>query len=121
MTQYNTLNVEFSNSQLNKLKSRIKYGTEVTLNLPSNVIGNSNDESNFKHKLLLSNTQVSWLCKTFAKRSSANIKLSKSQLSKAVQLRRFLGSLLGLLLKPGLPLLKNVLKPLAINFLIPQD
>ena len=51
MTQYNTLNVKLSNSQLNKLKSRIKNDNEVTLNLSSNVIGDSNKETNFPHKL----------------------------------------------------------------------
>ena len=66
MTQYNKLNVKFSNSQLNKLKYRIKNGTEVTLNPSSNLIGNSNDEANFPHKLLLINTQVSKICKAFA-------------------------------------------------------
>ena len=58
MTQYNILNVKSSNSQLNKLKSGIKNGTEVTLKLSSNVVGDSNDENNFPHKLLLTNTQV---------------------------------------------------------------
>ena len=57
MTQYNILNVKFSNSQLNKLKSRLKSGSEVTLNLSSNVIGNSNDETNFLQRILLANTQ----------------------------------------------------------------
>ena len=47
-----------SNSQLNKLKSGIKNGTEVTLKLLSNAVGDSNDENNFPHKLLLTNTQV---------------------------------------------------------------
>ena len=55
MTQYNTLNVKVFDSKLNKLKSRIKNGTEVTLNLPSNGIWNSNDENNFRHKLLSTN------------------------------------------------------------------
>ena len=64
--------------QLNKFKSGIKNGTEVTLKIYSNVVGESNDENNFPHKLLLSNTQVSKLSKTFANNSSANIKLSKS-------------------------------------------
>ena len=58
MAQYNTLNVKLSNSQLNKLKSAIKHGTELTLNLSSNLIENSNDEINFPHKLLLTDTQV---------------------------------------------------------------
>ena len=74
MTQYNTLNVKLSNSQLNKLKSTIKNGTEVTLNLSSNLTGNSNDKTNFLHKLLLNDTQVSKICKAFANGSSVNIK-----------------------------------------------
>ena len=78
MNQYNTLNVEFSNSQLNKLISGMKNDTEITLNFSSNVIDNFNDESNFSHKLLLTNTQVSRLCKAIANGSSANIKLSKT-------------------------------------------
>ena len=53
MTQYNTLNVKLSNSQLNKLKSGIKTGTEVTLNPSSNLIRNSNDETNFSHKIII--------------------------------------------------------------------
>ena len=89
MTQYNTLNVKFSNSQLNKLKSAIKKGTEVTLNLLSSLIGNSNDETNFLHKLLLTDTQVSEIRKAFANGSSANIKFSKTQLSKIVQFGGF--------------------------------
>ena len=51
MTQYNTLNVNLSNSQLNKVKSGIKNGTEVTSKLSSNVVGDSNDEDIFPHKL----------------------------------------------------------------------
>ena len=50
MTQYNALNVKLSDSQLNKLKSGIKNGTEVTLKLSSNVVGDSNDEKHFRHK-----------------------------------------------------------------------
>ena len=78
MTQYKTLNVKLSTSQLNKLKSAIKNGTEVTLNLSSNIVGDCNDENNFPCKLLLTNKQVSKLRKAFAKGSSANIKLSKT-------------------------------------------
>ena len=62
MTQYNTLNVNLSNSEPNKLKSGIKDGAEVTLKISSNVAGDSNDENNFPHQLLLTNTQVSKLC-----------------------------------------------------------
>ena len=58
--------------QPRKLKSGIQNGTQVTLNLPSNVVGDSNDKTNFPHKLLLTDTQVSRICKTFANYSSTN-------------------------------------------------
>ena len=54
------------NSQLNRLKSGIKYSTEVALNISSNLIGHSKNETNFLHKLLLTDRQVSRLRKTFA-------------------------------------------------------
>ena len=63
MTHYNTLNVKLFNSQLKKLKPRIKNGLEVTLKLSSNFAGDSNDENNFPHKLLLTNAKVSRLRK----------------------------------------------------------
>ena len=94
MTQYNSLNVKLSNSQLNKLKSSIKNEIDVVLRISSNMVGNSNDNTNFPHELLLTNRQV------------ANI-------------RKFLGRLLGPLLKTGLPLMKSVIKPLAKSVLIP--
>ena len=52
------LNVKLSDSKLNKLKSEIKNGTEVTLNFSTNLIGSSNGESNFAHELLLTDAQV---------------------------------------------------------------
>ena len=58
--------------QLEKLKSGIKNGTEVTLKLSSNVVCDSNDENNFPHKLLSTNTQDSKLRKAFANNSSVN-------------------------------------------------
>ena len=118
MTQYNSLNVKLSNSQLNKLKSAIKNETDVALRLSSNMVGNSDDETNFPHKLLLTNRQVSNLRKAFANHLSADIKLSKTQLSKMIQSGGFLGRLLGPLLKTRLPLMKNVIKPLAKRVLI---
>ena len=99
MTQYNSLNVKLSKSQLNKLKSPIKNETDVFLRLLSNMIGNSDDENNFPHKLLLTNRQVTALRKAFANYLSTDIKLSKTQLSKMIQLGGFLGRLLGPLLK----------------------
>ena len=65
MTQYNALNVKLSNSQFNKLKSELTNGIEVTLKLLSNVVGDSNNENDFLHKLLLINTKVSRLPKAF--------------------------------------------------------
>ena len=118
MIRYNILNVKLSNSQLNKSKSRIKNGAEVTLKISSNVVGDSNDENTFLHKLLLTNTQVSKLSKVFANGSSANIKLSKTQLHKIGQTGGFLGRPLGQMLKTGLPLIGNILKPLAKGVLI---
>ena len=118
MIQYNILNVKLSNSQLNKSKSRIKNGAEVTLKISSNVVGDSNDENTFLHKLLLTNTQVSKLGKVFANGSSANIKLSKTQLHKIGQTGGFLSRPLGPMLKTGLPLIGNILKPLAKSVLI---
>ena len=82
MTQYISLNIKLSNSQLNKLKSAIKNETYVILRLPSNMIGNSDDETNFPHKLLLANRQVANLRKAFATCTSTVIKLSKAQLTK---------------------------------------
>ena len=118
MNQYNSLNVKLSNSHLNKLKSAIKNETDVVLRLPSSMIGNSNDETNFPHELLLTNRQVTNLRKAFENISSAYIKLSKTQLSKIIK-SGFLGRLLGPLLKTGLPLMENVIKPLAKGSLIP--
>ena len=81
--------------------------------------GNSDDETNFSHKLLLTNRQVTTLRKAFAHYLSTDIKLSKTQLSKMIQLGGFLVRLLGTLLKIGLPLMKSVIQPLAKSVLIP--
>ena len=75
MTQYNSLNVKLSNSQLNKFKSAIKNETALVLRLSSNMIGDN--ENIFPHKLLLTKTQVSNPCKAFANNSSANINYQK--------------------------------------------
>ena len=105
MTQYSSLNVKLSNSQLNKLKSSIKNETDVVLRISSNMVGNSNDKINFPHELLLTNRQVANIRTAFAKNTSTDIKLSKTQLSKMIQSGEFLGRLLGPLLKTGVPLM----------------
>ena len=119
MTQYNSLNVKLSNSQLNRLKSAIKNKIEVVLRLSPNMIGESNDEANFPRELLLTDRQVSATRKALSNNSSADIKFSKTLLSKMIQSGGFLGKLLGSLLKSGLPLIKNVIKPLTKIILIP--
>ena len=121
MTQYNRLNVRLSNSQLNKLKSAIKNETEVVIRLSPNMIGDSNDQTNFPHELLPTGRQVSTIRKAFSKNSSVDIKFWKAQLSKMIQSGGFLSKLLGPLLKTGLPLIKNVITPLARSVLIPLE
>ena len=66
MTQYNRLNVKLSNSQLNKLKFANKNETEVVLRLSPSTIGDSNDEANFPHELLLTDRQISSIRKAFS-------------------------------------------------------
>ena len=119
MTQYNRVNVKLSNSQLNKLKSAIKNENDVVIRLSPNMISDSNDKTNFPHELLLTDRQVSSILKTFSNNSSIDIKFSKTHLSKMIQSERFLGKLLGPLLKTGFPLIKNVITPLAKSVLIP--
>ena len=76
MTQYNCLNVKLSNSQLNKLKPAIKNETGVVLRLSLNMV--VDDDTNFPHKLLLTNRQFGNLRKPFANKSSTDINLSKN-------------------------------------------
>ena len=101
MTQHNSLNVKLSISQLSKLKSSIKNETDVVLRISSNMVGNSNDNTNF------------------TKNTSTDIILSKTQLSKMIQSGGFLGNLLGKLagplMKVAMPLAKNVLAPLGLS------
>ena len=119
MTQFNSLNLKLSNSQLNKLKSSIKNKNDVVLRISSNMVSNSNVNTNFPHELLLTNRQVASIRKAFAKNTSIYIKLSKTQLSKMIQSGGFLGNLLGKLAGPlmqvAIPLAKNVLAPLGLS------
>ena len=74
--------------------------------------------NNLPHELLLTTRQKTKVRKAFNNNTSTDLKLSKSQISKIIQSGRFLGRLLGPLLKTGLPLIKNVTKPLAKSVLI---
>ena len=76
MTQYNSLNVKLSNSQLNKLKSAIKNETDVILRISSGMVGNSIDNTNFAHKLLLTDRQVANIRKAFANNLSTDVKFN---------------------------------------------
>ena len=99
------------------MKPAIKNKTEAVLRLLSNMFGDH--ENNFPHKSLLTNRQVANLRNAFADKSSNDIKISKTHISKMIQSGGFLGRRLGPLLKTGLPLIKNVIKPLAKSVLIP--
>ena len=77
------------------------------------------NETSFPHQLLLNNRQVANIRKAFANNSSKEIKLSETKFSKMIQSGGLLGRLLGLLLKTGLPLIKNAIKPSAKSVLIP--
>ena len=79
------ITIKLFNLHFNKLESGIKNSTEETLKSFSIFFGDFNDENNFLHKLLLTNTQVSRLPKALANGSSTNIKLSNSQLHKIAQ------------------------------------
>ena len=119
MTQYNSLNIKLSNSQFNKLKSALKNETDVVLRTSSNMVGNSNDNTNFPHKLLLNDRQVANIRKAFPNNLSTDVKFSKTQLLKLSQSGEFLGNLLsklaGPLMKVAMPLAKDVLAPLGLT------
>ena len=105
----------------NSQPDNLNLEQKIVLNnfeISSNVVGDSTDENNFPHKLLLTNTQVSQLRKPFANGSSINIKLSETQSHKILLSGGFLGRPLGLLLKTNLSLIGSLLKPLAKSVLL---
>ena len=115
MVEYKTINVKLSDSQLNKLKSAVKNKQRTTLRMNARMLnGNS-----LPHELLLRTRQATKLRNAIQNNMSTDIKLSKAQISKIIQSGGLLGKLLGPLLKTGLPLIKNVIKPLAKSVLIP--
>ena len=89
------------------------------MRLSPNMIGNSNDHTNFPHKLLLIKKQVANLRQAFLNNLPTDIKLSKTQSSKMIQSGGFLGRIFGTLPITGLPLMKNKIKPSAKSVLIP--
>ena len=115
MVEYNKVNVKLSDTQLKKLKNAVKNKTGTTLRI-SLKMSNGN---NLPHELLLTTRQKTKVRNAFNNNTSIDLKLSKAQISKIIQSGGFLSRLIGPLLKTGLPLIKNVIKPLAKSVLIP--
>ena len=115
MVKYTKVNVKLSNTQIKKLKDAVKNNTGTTLRISLKMF-NGND---LPHELLLTTRQKTKIRDAFNNNTSADIKLSKAQINKIIQSGGFLGKLLGPLLKTGLSLIKNIIKPLAKSVLIP--
>ena len=114
MVEYTKVNVRLSDSQLKKLKDAVSNNTGTTFISLKMFNGN-----NLPHELLLTTRQKTKIRKAFNNNTSTDIKFSKAQINKIIQSGGFLGRLLGPLLKTELPLIKNVIKPLAKSVLIP--
>ena len=115
MVEYNKVNVRLSNTQLKKLEDAVKDNTGTTLRINLTIF----DGNNLPHELLMTTRQKPKIRNAFNNNMSADIKLSKVQITKIIQSGRFLGSLLsklaGPLMKIAVPLAKNVLAPLGIT------
>ena len=114
MVKYNKVNVKLSDTQLKKIKDSVKNKTGATLRITLKMFNGNN----LPHELLLTTRQKTNVRNAFNNNTSTDLKLSKPQISKIIQFGGFLGRLLGPLLKTGLPLIKNVIKPLAKSVLI---
>ena len=115
MVKYGKVNVKLSDMQLKKLKTAVKYNTGTTLRINFKMF----DGNNLPHELLLTARQKTKLRNAVNNNMSADIKLSKAQITKIIQSGGFLGSLLsklaGPLMKVAVPLAKNILAPLGIT------
>ena len=107
MVKYTKVNVRLSDSQLKKLIDAVSSNTGTTLRISLKMFNGNN----FPHELLLTVTQKTKIRDAFNNNTSTDIKLSKAQINKIIQF--------GLLLKTGLPLIKNLIKRLAKSVLIP--
>ena len=115
MVEYTKVNVKLSNTQLKKLKDAVSNNTETTLRISFKMF----NEKNLPHELLLTTRQKTKIRNAFNNNRSIDLKISKAQINNINQFGGYLGKLLGPLLKTGLPLIKNVIKPLAKSVLIP--
>ena len=116
MIEYAKVNVKLSDSQIKKLKDAVKDNTGTTLRISLKMF-NRND---LPRELLLTIRLKTKIRNTFNNNTSTDLRLSKAQINKIIQSGGFLGRLLGPLLKTGLQLIKNVIKPLAKSVLIPS-
>ena len=112
MVEYNKVNVKLSDTQVKKLKDAVKDNTGTTLRINLKMV-DGNDLP------LLTTRQKIKLRNAFNDNTSADINLSKAQITKIIQSGGFLGSLLsklaGPLIKVAVPLAKNILAPLGIT------
>ena len=115
MKQYSKVNAKSSNSQLNKLKSAVKYRQGLTLRMHIKMF----KRNNLPHELSLRTRPKTKLKNAFENDMSTDIKLSKARLFKIIQSRGFLGKLLsrvaGPSMKVAVSLAKNILAPLGIT------
>ena len=116
MIEYAKVNVKLSDSQIKKLKDAVKDNTGTTLRISLKMF-NRND---LPRELLLTIRLKTKIRNTFNNNTSTDLRLSKAQINKIIQSGGFLGRLLGPLLKTGLQLIKNVIKPLAKSVFIPS-
>ena len=114
MVKYTKVNAKLSDSQLKKLKDAVSNNTGTTVRISIKMFNGNN----LPYELLLTSRQKTKIRNAFNNNTSAKIKLSKAQINKIIQSGGFLGKLLDPLLKTGLPLIKNVIKPLAKSVLI---
>ena len=115
MVEYTKVNVKLSDCQIKKLKDAVKDNTGTTLRISLKIFNGNN----LPHELLLTTRQKIKIRNAFNNNMSTDLKLSKAQINEIMQSGGFLGKLLDQLLKTGLLLIKNVIKPLAESVLIP--
>ena len=112
MVVYNKVNVKLSDTELKKLKTAVKNKTGTTLRISLKMFNGNN----LSHELSLTTRQKIKLRNAFNNNMSADLKLSKAQISKIIQSGgSLLGKLAGPLMKIAIPLAKNVLAPFRIN------
>ena len=108
MVEYSKVNVKLSDTQLKKLKTAVKDKTGTTLRMSLKMF----DGNDLPHELFLTTRPNTKLRNAFNNNLSTDLKLSKAQISKIIQSRGFLGSLLsklaGPLMKVAISLAKNV-------------